>query len=110
MGLTAAVASLIGATASAVGTGFSIKSQYDAKDRAKKQMATQRQALELQKKRAQELQAQQDEQLRAEQSTERRDNARSRQSKRILGAQGRSSTIRTSPLGLTGGGKTLLGQ
>jgi len=103
----------ISAAVAAGGTAYQIHASEEASNKAdaqaRKQEAHQSKALEEQKKQQETLEAK----MAEEENVANRNTARHRQRALAAGAQGRSDTILTSPLGATGpiatAGKTLLG-
>lgn len=107
--LTAAVISSV--VVAAVGTGVSVQQSTQARKSAGSRSAA---ALKLQREQVAKLEESQDQEAKAAEQTRVRTAARERQRRQAAGASGRSSTIRTSPLGVQGSGgggspKTLLG-
>lgn len=116
----AAVSTIIAASALAVaaaGTGYSIYSAEEAKSKAEREANEQekRQEKILADQKAQREQIKADEAELQDSLTQEaeRDTQKARQRSLAAGAQGRGSTILTSPLGVPGSantaGKTLLG-
>lgn len=124
MGVTAGVAAVVGATAAAAGTGYTIYKANEASDKAdaaaKEQAEAQARILAEQKKQTDQAKTEADQMAADAQNLTNRNSAAARVKALATNAQGRSSTILTSPLGVPNAnapangsplapGKTLLG-